>query len=102
VEVEPNRLKENVQSQEKLQILEERLRVVEDGSYGIGEAAELCLVLDMVIPSKFKVPKFHKYERTSCPKSHLTMYYRKMASHARNDKLLIHFFQDSLTGAALN
>jgi len=99
MEVELTRFKENVQSQEKLQILEERLRVVKSG---IGEGAELCLVADVVIPSKFKVPEFDKYKGTSCPKSHLTMYYRKMASHARDDKLLIHFFQDSLTGVALN
>ena len=26
------------------------------------------------------------------PKNHLTMYVRKMASHAHDDKLLIHFF----------
>jgi len=83
-------------------MLEERLRAVEGGSCGIGEAVELCLVPDVVILSKFKVPKFDKYKVTSCPKSHLTMYCRKMAAHARDDKLLIHFFQDSLTGVALN
>jgi len=102
VEVQPTPSKENVQSHQMLQMLEERLRAVEGDSYGIREATELCLVPDVVIPSKFKVLKFDKYKRTSCPKNHLTMYCRKMASHARDDKLLIHFFQDSLTGAALN
>ncbi|KAK7316323.1 hypothetical protein VNO77_35276 [Canavalia gladiata] len=63
-------------------------------------AADLCLVPDVVIPPKFKVPEFDRYKGTTCPKSHLTMYCRKMASHAHDDKLLIHFFQDSLTGAA--
>jgi len=82
-----------------LQMLEERLKAVEGGSYGIKEATELCLVPDVVIPSKFKVPEFDKYKGTSCPKSHLTMYYRKMASYARDDKLLFHFFQDSLTAS---
>ena len=28
------------------------------------------------------------------------MYCRKMVSHAHDDKLLVHFFQDSFTGAA--
>jgi len=102
VEVQPTPSKENVQSHEMLQMLEERLRAVEGDSYGIKKATELCLVLDVVIPSKFKVPEFDKYKGTSCPKSHLTMYCRKMASHACDDKLLIHFFQDSLTGATLN
>uniref|UniRef100_A0A151UD77 Retrotransposon gag domain-containing protein n=1 Tax=Cajanus cajan TaxID=3821 RepID=A0A151UD77_CAJCA len=32
----------------------------------------------------------------------MTMYCRKMETYARNDKLLIHCFQDSLTRAALN
>ena len=93
---------EGVQSKEKLQSLEERLRVVEGNNYGIGAAVDLCLVPDVVIPPKFKAPEFHKYKGTSCPKSHLTMYCRKMASHARNDPLLIHVFQDSLDGAALS
>ncbi|XP_020208349.1 uncharacterized protein LOC109793295 [Cajanus cajan] len=88
---------EHVQSSEKLQMLEERLKVVEGGSYDIGEAVDLCLVPDIEFPSKFKVPEFDKYKRTSCPKNHMTMYCRKMAAYARNDKLLIHCFQDSLT-----
>ena len=87
----------------KLECLEERLRVIEGwSSYGLGEAAELCLVPDVVIPSKFKVPEFEKYKGTTCPKNHLTMYCRKMSAHAHNEKLLIHFFQDSLAGMALS
>ncbi|XP_057453231.1 uncharacterized protein LOC130745105 [Lotus japonicus] len=62
--------------------------------------ADLCLVPDIVIPPKFKVPEFDRYKGTTCPKNHLTMYCRKMASYAYDDKLLIHFFQDSLSGAA--
>jgi len=48
------------------------------------------------------VSDFEKYKGTTCPKSHLTMYCRKMAAHAHNEKLLIHYFQDSLGGVALN
>ena len=87
----------------KIKCLEERLRIIEGGSsYGLGEAAELCLVPDVVIPSKFKVPEFEKYKGTTCPKSHLTMYCRKMSGHAHDEKLLIHFFQDSLAGMTLS
>ncbi|XP_027343037.1 uncharacterized protein LOC113855605 [Abrus precatorius] len=93
---------EDDHSKGKLQLLEDRLRAVEGNSYGIGDAVDLCLVPDLVIPPKFKAPEFDKYRGITCPKSHLTMYYRKMASHARDDKLLIHVFQDSLIGAALN
>jgi len=46
--------------------------------------------------------EFEKYKGATCPRSHLTMYYRKMASYAYDDKLIIHFFQDSLAGVALS
>ena len=86
-----------------MEILEERLRVIEGGgSSRFGDAVGLCLVPDVIIPPKFKVPEFEKYKDTSCPKNHLTMYCRKMAAHAYDEKLLIHFFQDSLAGVALN
>jgi len=62
---------------------------------------DLCLVPDVVIPPKFKVPDFDKYKGTTCPKNNLKMYCRKMGAHSRDEKLLIHFFQDSLAGAAV-
>ncbi|KAK2435570.1 hypothetical protein QL285_020617 [Trifolium repens] len=62
----------------------------------------MCLVPDLVLPPKFKVPEFEKYMGLSCPKNHLIMYSRKMASYANDDKLMIHCFQDSLAGASLN
>ena len=61
---------------------------------------ELCLVPDVVIPPKFKMPKFEKYDGTKCPENHLATYYNKMVGHAHNEDLLIHVFYDSLTGAA--
>ncbi|GAU50278.1 hypothetical protein TSUD_409140 [Trifolium subterraneum] len=65
------------------------------------DAHELCLVPDVVVPHKFKVPDFEKYKGSTCPKAHLIMYAKKMSTQTSNDKLLIHYFQDSLTGAAL-
>ncbi|GAU18577.1 hypothetical protein TSUD_325690 [Trifolium subterraneum] len=65
------------------------------------DAHELCLVPDVVVPHKFKVPDFEKYKGSTCPKAHLIMYARKMSTQSNNDKLLINYFQDSLTGAAL-
>jgi len=67
-----------------------------------GDVAGLCLVPDVMIPPKFKVPEFEKYREATCPKSHLVMYCRKMAAHAHDEKLLMHFFQESLAGTALN
>jgi hypothetical protein len=64
-------------------------------------ASELCLVPNVQIPPKFKVPNFEKYKGNSCPQSHLVMYARKMSTQTENHQLLIHYFQDSLTGSAL-
>ena len=81
--------------------MEERLRAIEGTDiYGNIDATELCLVLGWIIPTKFKVLEFDKYDGSSCPMSHLMMYCRKMAAHIGNDKLLIHCFQDSLIGPA--
>jgi len=62
---------------------------------------DLCLVPNVQIPHKFKLPIFEKYKGTSCPKDHITMYVRKMSTYANDHQVLIHYFQDSLTGAAL-
>ncbi|XP_027347973.1 uncharacterized protein LOC113859382 [Abrus precatorius] len=70
-EPQPNYSEEYFQFREKLQILEERLRAIERSNYGIGEAADLCLVPDVIVPPKFKVPDFDKYKGMTCPKSHL-------------------------------
>jgi len=87
----------------KFEILEEWLRAIErGGNYGFNVVAGLSLVHDVTIPHKFKVPEFEKYKGTACPRSHLTMYYQKMVVYAYDDKLLIHFFQDSLAVVALS
>ena len=94
---------ETEEAKSKLQTLEERLRVVEGGGHhGFGDVTDLCLVPDVIIPPKFIVPEFEKYKGTSCPKNHLTMYYRKMVAYTHDEKLLVHFFQDSLVDTTLN
>nr|KYP31741.1 hypothetical protein KK1_047790 [Cajanus cajan]KYP34730.1 hypothetical protein KK1_044292 [Cajanus cajan] len=62
----------------------------------------MCLVQDIQFPAKFKIIDFQKYTRSSCPKGHLTMYYRKMAAYMGNEKLLIHYFQETFSDFALN
>src|SRR3954462_9062734 len=54
-----------------------------------------------VTSAKFKVPDFDKYKGITCPETRLRSYCRKMAAHAENEPLLMHFFQDSLTGAPM-
>ncbi|RDY02331.1 hypothetical protein CR513_14215, partial [Mucuna pruriens] len=88
--------------EEKLNSLEKRVRIIEDTDSHDLDAADLCLVLDIVLLANFKTPKFEKYKGSSCPRVHLAMYCRKMAPYTHQDKILVHYFQDSLTGAALN
>ena len=57
----------------------------------------MSLVPDLVLPPKFKASNFDKYNGTKCPSAHLDMYCRKMTAYTSNDKLLIHYFQDSLS-----
>ncbi|TYK06500.1 uncharacterized protein E5676_scaffold70G00280 [Cucumis melo var. makuwa] len=93
------KISEEQGSRRRLEFLKERLRVIEGADmYGSVDTTQLCLISDVVIPSKFKTPDFEKYNGTTCPKSHLVMYCRKMSAYAHNDKLLIHYFQDSLVG----
>ncbi|XP_058740205.1 uncharacterized protein LOC131612429 [Vicia villosa] len=77
---------------EQYQTLEKRLRAMEGNNYFGVAAKNMCLVSDVVMPAKFKTPEFEKYKGNTCPKSHLIMYYRKMAAYTQNDKLLIHCF----------
>jgi len=49
--------------------MEERLRAIKGGgNYAFAEMTKLCLVSDVFIPPKFKVPDFDKYKGTACQK----------------------------------
>jgi len=52
-------------------------------------------------PKKFRVPEFVKYMRTQCLITYLKAYCNKMTKVVDDEKLLIHFFQDSLSDATL-
>ncbi|RDY10066.1 hypothetical protein CR513_05471, partial [Mucuna pruriens] len=94
--------KEDFEGNERWRFLDERLRVVEGiDRYGV-DAVDLCLVPDVVLPTDFKVPDFDKYRGSTCPITHLAMYCRKMAVYVQDDKILVHCFQDSLSGVALS
>ncbi|KAK5802811.1 hypothetical protein PVK06_030434 [Gossypium arboreum] len=80
--------------------LEEKFKALESVDYHCGVGAkELSLVPDLVLPPKFKISEFEKYNGTSCPKAYITMFCRGMTGYVNNDQLLIHRFQDSLTRA---
>ena len=71
-----------MEEREKLDHIKERMRAIkgsEDSAFV--DMAELCLVPDVIIPPKFKVPDFDKYKGITCPKNHLKMYSRKMGAY---------------------
>ena len=80
-------------TQQKVSLIEERVKAIEGNSLIKGmDAIRLSLVSDVVIPHKFKMPDFVKYDRSSCLRAHMTMFCRKTVEHMKNDKLLIHCF----------
>lgn len=85
---------ERCESKGKLDVLEERLRAIEGAdTFESINATQLCVISNVFFPPKFKVPVFEQYDETSCPRNHLI-------THIQEEKLLIHCFQDSLTGPA--
>ena len=73
---------ENNEAQRKLELIEERLKAMEGSDvYGLMDASKMSLVHDLVLPSKFKVPTFDKYDSTKCPSAHLYMYCRLMTGY---------------------
>ncbi|MBA0649952.1 hypothetical protein Goklo_017454 [Gossypium klotzschianum] len=73
--------------------LEEKFKVMEsaDSHHGI-DAKDLSLVPDLALPYKFNILEFEKYNGTSCPEAHITMFCRRMAGYVNNDQLVIHYF----------
>ncbi|XP_017604637.1 uncharacterized protein LOC108451460 [Gossypium arboreum] len=101
VEKEDLRAEAARQLDEHCRWLEEKFKTLEsaEGHHGI-DAKDLSLIPDLVLPHKFKILEFEKYNGTTCPEAHITMLCRRMMGYVNNDQLLIHCFQDSLVGAA--
>src|SRR3954466_13888489 len=93
---------ENSKESGQIKALEERMKAMEGYDIFDVDTYEMSLVPDLTIPHKFKILDFEKYKGLSCPRSHLRMYVRKMAAYAQDQKLMMHFFQDSLSGASVD
>jgi hypothetical protein len=86
----------------KLVALEQRMGAIERSSlYDLIKATKMCSVPNMVIPKKFRVLEFVKYTGTQCLVTLFKAYCNKMIEVVNDKKLLILFFQDSLSDAAL-
>ena len=96
---EPFGRSSHVDIQQRCSLLDKKLKEIEGvNDLGSVDPRKLCLVPDLVIPPKFKMPKFEKYNGTKCPENHLATYCNKMVGHAYNEDLLIHVFYNSLAG----
>ena len=78
---------------DKYKQLEDRLKAIEIKEVLGLYFGDLGLVPGVVIPHKFKIPIFAKYDSVSCPKLHLRSYVRKIQSHTADRKLWVHFFK---------
>ena len=63
---------------DKYKLLEERMLAMEGQKAPGLDFESLGLVSDVVIPRKFKIPTFTKYDGASCPQMHLRAYVRKI------------------------
>jgi hypothetical protein len=86
----------------KVDALAEKIRAMEcQNSLGF-DVTNMGLVDGLRIPYKFKAPSFDKYNGTSCPRTHVQAYYRKISAYTDDEKMWIYFFQDNLSGASLD
>ena len=91
-----------MEERKKFDLIEERMRAIEGISdYPFVDMTELCLVPDIIIAPKFKVSDFDKYKGTTCPQEPLKDVLSEDGAYSRDEKLLMHFFQESLAGAAI-
>ena len=75
--------------QQRCSPLDKKLKEIKGkDELGSIDPRELSLVPDVVIPPKFKMLKFEKYDETKCPENHLATYYHKMTRHVHNEDLL--------------
>jgi len=89
--------------QDKMATLEVRIMAIEGVDlYNPVQPTKKCLILNMVVATKFHVPEFIKYTRTQCPMTHLKSFCNKIAEVVHNKKLLMNVFQDSLSDTKLS
>jgi hypothetical protein len=78
--------------QDKMVALEAWIRAIEGVDlYDPVLAAKICLVPNVVVLKKFRVPEFIKYTGTQYLMTHLKSYYNKMTEVVHDEKLLILF-----------
>ncbi|XP_070048831.1 uncharacterized protein [Nicotiana tomentosiformis] len=98
----PSRNVEQDEMFRKVKSLEQSLKNMQ----GIGSQVsvaykDLCLFPDVQLPAGFKMPKFDPYDGHGDPVAHLRGFCSNMRGAGRKDELLMAYFSQSLSGAAL-
>ncbi|XP_031398490.1 uncharacterized protein LOC116209067 [Punica granatum] len=93
----------DTEQERRLKRMEETIRALQasdsrpDARYG-----DCSLFPGMRLPSNVKIPEFRIYEGTTDPRHHLRHYQGKMLQYWDHEEFVIHSFQDSLSGSALD
>ncbi|PKI44259.1 hypothetical protein CRG98_035333 [Punica granatum] len=91
------------EQEQRLKRLEENIRALQaDNSHPDAGDGDWSLFPGMRLPPKIKVPEFERYDGTTDPRHYLRCYRGKMLPYWDYEEFVIHTFQDSLTGAALD
>ena len=86
------------QVKSQVKTLAKKLRFIEGSSaHGSVDLDSLTNFPQVIMPPKFKAPKFIKYDGMGDPYTHLRMFHRKMALYGDNHPLLCQIFPNSLT-----
>jgi hypothetical protein len=88
---------------DQMEYILKRLRMLE-GNQGAEDPTKFCIVTNLEIPKDFKIPDFEKYDGikgTIDPNVHIQMYCSKMGAYLKNERMMMYYFQESLTGAAI-
>ncbi|PKI11387.1 hypothetical protein CRG98_049529, partial [Punica granatum] len=96
-------LETRTEQEQRLKKLEENIRALQSsGSRLDAGDGNWSLFPGMQLPPKIKVPEFQRYDGTTDPRHHLPHYRGKMLQYWDYEEFVIHTFQDSLAGAALD
>ena len=85
----------------RMDVMEKALRLVQGADHWSYQFRDLCYFPKVVLPPKFRIPNFDKYNGRGCPISHLKVYCGDLTQLQADERLLIRLFQKSLTGPAL-
>ncbi|PKI55789.1 hypothetical protein CRG98_023817 [Punica granatum] len=89
--------------EQRLKKLEENIRALQSGGSRLDAGdGDWSLFPGMQLPPKIKVPEFQRYYGTTDPRHHLRHYRGKMLQYWDYEEFVIHTFQDSLAGGALD